>query len=583
MTDFRLYRLAFIPTVVAVIVTAFSLEPIPRPLEPVPTTAEFEPARAMAATRRLLEVAPSRLPGSEGDAAAADFVAERFAEVDAATLSEQRFEGPDGEGERRNVILTLPGSSTGALLVVASRDSQRVPAATSSGAATGVLLELAAQLGASERARTLILASTASAGDGAVGVRRLLETLPEAEQLDAAIVISQPGARERRQPFLVTSSAAAGSASAGLFETAQEVLAASLGERSERPGAFGELARLALPAGIGEQAVLIARDVDAIALSSAGEAPLASSAEGADALSVESLDGIGRVALRLLATLDAAPAAPDHGPQSYIHLAGNLVPGWALALLALALIAPAGTLAIAELARGSRAGERVADALRWSAGWALPGVAALAALLILSLVGLVPDPAFPFDPARFATGASELAALATLVLAGLATWWALGLRRTPAEATRQTLAAAAGSVAAAACLVTWLANPYLALLVTPLAHVWVAQARARRASLPLCAAAIVVAAAPLGAALAELAGALEWGRDAPWQLVLLVSGGQFGVVGSGAVAAALGAACAVLLTGSAPGRRPATRRRRSGSLPDRNPVGDLAAPPPGSV
>src|SRR5690606_26930236 len=114
------------------------------------------------------------------DAAVADLVAERFEQIAAGEVLEQRFRAEvDGsQRELRNVALALPGESDSSVLLLAARDVQHGEGAVSSAAATGLLVELAAALGASERRQTVIVVST-SGGPGAGAVRRLLEALSE--------------------------------------------------------------------------------------------------------------------------------------------------------------------------------------------------------------------------------------------------------------------------------------------------------------------------------------------------------------------------------------------------------------------
>ena len=64
------------------------------------------------------------------------------------------------------------------------------------------------------------------------------------------------------------------SASARLVRPRERALTDQTGRKPRTDGVFGELARLALPSGLGDQAVLIQRGIDAIGLSSAGEPPL---------------------------------------------------------------------------------------------------------------------------------------------------------------------------------------------------------------------------------------------------------------------------------------------------------------------
>ncbi len=125
LIDYRLYRLAFIPAVLAVIVLMFSLEGAPEAIEPTTPPTTFEGNRAAAAARQVAALAPERSSGSQGDVAIADFVAERFDEVAAGAVTEQLYEAEvDGEQvSLRNVAITLPGDADSTIVVLAARDS----------------------------------------------------------------------------------------------------------------------------------------------------------------------------------------------------------------------------------------------------------------------------------------------------------------------------------------------------------------------------------------------------------------------------------------------------------------------------
>ena len=75
----------------------------------------------------------------------------------------------------------------------------------------------------------------------------------------------------------------------------------------------------------------------------------------------------------------------------------------------------------------------------------------------------------------------------------------------------------------------WLVNPYLALaLRAPGPRLAARRPAATAASVAGTLIGIVIALVPLAAAIVHLAGRLGLGADAPWTLVLLVTGGQIG-------------------------------------------------------
>jgi hypothetical protein len=240
--DFRLYRLAFLPALVAVVALMFSLEGAPDPLEPAGPPGTFEASAAAAAARQIATTFPDRSPGSGGDSMTADLVADRFADVPTGAVSEQRLEASydDEDTELRNVLLTLPGDAQSTIVITAARDTADPPGAASSAAATGVLLELARALGERQHSSTYVLASTSGSEAGAAGTRELLDELPERDTVKAVFVISQPGAASPSAPYVVGSSSGERSASVQLERTGVGLHPAGAARaplRAGRPGA----------------------------------------------------------------------------------------------------------------------------------------------------------------------------------------------------------------------------------------------------------------------------------------------------------------------------------------------------------
>ena len=557
MINFRLYRLAFVPALIAVVVVMFSLEGAPDALEPGTLRGEFDGTRAATLARQVVNRAPDRAPGSEGDSLVADMVADRFGEIPTGAVSEQRFEATyEGEDvELRNVLLTLPGETDSMVLVVAARDAARSPAAASSAAATGVLMELANTFRISHRL-TYVLASVSGSEAGAAGIRELVDNIPDPSVVEAVVVISQPGAAERRSPFVVASSAGTATASAQLVETAALAVTQQASEAAGGSSALTQLARLAFPSGLGDQSPVIAEGIDAVAISSAGERPLDSADDQVGDVSSDSIDAFGRAVQSTVGALDFSTTSPIHGPRTYIKLGSNLVPGWALSALALALLLPAAVAAVDLVSRALRAGRGLAlsAGLIWAAARSLPFIGALAMLYALALVGLVPNPPFPFDPGLFGLGARGVIAFVLMAAIAAASFYLLRARHVTADAAPTQALAACGAITTAACLVIWLTNPYLALLLTPAAHVWITASRtgAGRRIVPVVA--IGLAAIPVLGALAAVAAALDLGPSAPWTFVIMVADGQIGLleVAAGCLLAGSATGAAVLASRPAP-------------------------------
>jgi hypothetical protein len=531
VADLRLYRLAFIPALAALVVLAFSLQGVPSPVQPPPGTLEFDTSAAAASTRDVLAVGETREPGSATDNAVADLIAERFGSVVAGTLGEQTVEATiEGEDtELRNVTLTLPGTSDHAIVVLAGRDSREGDGAASSAAATGVLLELVDELAVAGRNRTLILASTSGASDEGQGASELIEGLPDRTVVDAVIVISQPGYDEPFEPHLVTSAGLNGPP-VGLAQTAEEILR----DRADlSPGTIStaaQIARYAIPAAAGEQAALIDDGVEALALSSAGELPLPAAESGRDHLAPATLERFGPALLALVAALDASTEAPATGPGDFLWIGDNLLPGWAVGLLVLTLLFPPAAVAASLLARTRREGGHTGRAFGWALEWWLPALILCLGVYALSIVGVLPATGVPYDPAGIEAGAGEAVALILLFILVAWLWWILHLRRIPSPPGPSAVGAASGLVAVAACFLVWLANPYAALLLAPLVHVVAVLGTQGRRPAALALPVVLLTTVPLVAALVYVASVLDWGTSLPVQLAALMAGGGIGPV-----------------------------------------------------
>jgi hypothetical protein len=517
-----------IPALAALVLLMFSFEPVPNPLQEPVATPEFEAVPAARQARQIVARAPDRKPGSEGDRTIAALVQDEFSKIEGGQVSTQKFTADqDGEDvDLENVILTIPGESDDTILVVAGRDSRSGPGVASSASATAVLLTMAQALGSQRHSNTIVLAST-DGSEGAAGARKLIDELPHPDQVKAAVVISQPGVPRAEPPFVISSGLGPESPNVQLVETARSIASNSFAQRDPAAGPWVGLSRLAFPGGLGEQAALRDEGIEAIALSAHGERPIDPATD--EVVSADTIAQAGSAALDLVVTLDEAPNPPDAGPSDYVRIGDNLVPGWGIALLALTLLVPPLLTALDAFRREQQADWRVRRSIPWALERALMPLAALLLAYVLAFVGLIPRPGFPYDPAAYPPGARApiafIALIAAFVLAGLM----IRPTRTPLDSQAHALAAAGGLLTGAALAGIWLLNPYLALLLVPVANVWL---RPGRATGPPRARWVIVVAVlslvPAAAAFITAAIQLGFGAAAPWHLLLMVVDGQTG-------------------------------------------------------
>jgi hypothetical protein len=560
MLNGRLYRVAFVPFMLALAVAAFSLGARPQPLGSTLAPDAFEGPRAFAELQSLAARYPDRRPGSPGDDALAEYVAHSLEGLGGAagggfSVHTERFEAQTIDGERMlsTVVAQRPGATSATpIVIVAHRDAAaRGSRAELSG--TAALLELARVFAARETKRTIILASTSGGSGGDAGAAQLLASLHVS--LDAAIVLGDVAGTRIRRPSVVPYSDGFGSAPLELQRTVAGAISSEGGFAPGAPSLFGQLAHLAFPIAIGEQGVLNREGLPTVLVQVSGErgpAPM-------QAVSVERMEGLGRAVLSALDALDTAPDVSQTA-QSGLLLERKTMPEWALSLLVITLLAPVAVAGADGLARARRRRLRVGRSMLWTLSCALPFLTcALFAYLLgrLGILGAAPSvpaqpSAMPFDSeAATAVVAALLTfALAWLLWRGLVRRLGWGVRP---DADAGGLAALL--VALAIGVVVWIGNPFAALLLLPALHLGLLLAspelRPRRVgSFALLALALV----PLALLVAFYADQLGLGAGGvAWTALLLLAGGHVGLVGAILWSMAFGCVvCAGLLAASSP-------------------------------
>jgi hypothetical protein len=351
----------------------------------------------------------------------------------------------------------------------------------------------------------------------------------------AVVAISNLASPHSRGPLVIGWSNDARRGSIGLERTAAASLRFELGQVPSQATPPAQLLRLAFPIGVGAQGVLLERGIDALRISGSGETDPPFDDTQLDDVDVNRYGELGRGVIRLVTALDASAEAPEHGPRSYITLAGRAMPGWAISVLALALIVPALIAAVDAFARVRRRRQPVAPWVWWLVAGILPFAIGLALAAFLSVVGVATNaPPAPLDPRQAELDSGAIVAL-SLVAASIAIAWLLLRSRVIRRAGRLPAPAAPG----AACVVSlafvvaalgmWVLNPYMALMAVPALHCWMV---ATQTELRPRTAVVLVGAGLLPAVVLGLFYLVRLGLDplhGVWYLSLLVTGGHVGV------------------------------------------------------
>jgi hypothetical protein len=561
MLNGRLYRVAFAPAVLALVVAGFSLTDRPRPLGSTLAPDVFDGTRAAADLSTLAARFPDRRPGSPGDDALARYVAAQLAappppEVGAPAASTQhssfsvhvrRFTARTIDGTRTlsTVVAQHPGIVNRAIVVLAHRDAAaRGSPAELSG--TAALLELGRLLEQRFTNRSVMLVSTSGGSGGDAGAADF--AAHAGRPIDAVIVLGDMAGGRPRRPFVLPWAEDQAVAPALLQRTVEDAITSEVGAPAAGASLLTQFVHLALPFATGEQGVLNQAGVPAVAIQVSGERGPAPS----EPIDANRLQNFGRAALQALNALDAGPAVPRPGPV--LQFQQKLIPAWAVRLLVAVLLLPVLVATVDGFARVRRRRQPVRVWIGWTLSCGLPFfVGALFVLALRSTGILTVAPAAPAPPAAVPVHAAARAELAAAVLVIALCWAAqpalarrLGARARPSGPGAGT---ALLLVLGALALWTWTVNPFAAALLLPAAHLWLPLAdpdlRPRRA---------LAIALALGGALAAVGAVLLYARqlglgplEVPWTALLLVAGGHIGVLGAAVWSLALGCLAAAIL------------------------------------
>ncbi|HEY2632527.1 MAG TPA: M28 family peptidase [Solirubrobacteraceae bacterium] len=534
MFDGRIYRVAFVPLLVVLVVVGFSLAGRSGSLHSTLAPDAFDGPRAFAELQAIARRFPDRRPGGAGDNALADYIAQALRSSggsgSAFHVSSERVKTQTLDGTRTltTVRAELPGSTgLSPIAIVAHRDaSGRGAEAELSGIAA--LLELGRVFSQSETRRTIVLVSTSGGSGGYGGATDFATTT--GKELDAALVLGNLAGAAARKPFVLPFSGGQGSAPELLQSTLEGAIVQEVGTAPGAPSTVMQLAHMVFPLATGEQAPLNDADTPAVLLQVSGERqPVAR-----EPVSEGRLLNFGRAALSATYALDEGPNLA-RSPAPRLKLGRKTLPEWAIRLLALALLLPPLIVCVDALARLRRRKEPMGRWLVWALTAAVPFLGAALFAILLGGLGIVAAPAGQLPAGALAadgTAAGAFAATLLVLVLGLLAWPMLVRRLSlPVRPAADGAGLAAMLVVLGVALVAWIFNPFACLLLVPALHLWLVAADLRIR--PLALAALTASLVPLLLLLFVYASELGLGPvGLAESAVLVLAGGQVGLFGA---------------------------------------------------
>jgi hypothetical protein len=546
----RIYRAAFVPALLALVLTMFSFASRPRPLpQGLAADVLFDGRQAAQLAASIAEDHPDRRAGGRGDRATAALVADSFRER-GFRVERQRFRHADRDLE--NVIGRRAGRVRSQIVVVAARDAAVVPDGPGSASDTAALLQLARVFQGRAARKTLVLASVDGSTLGEVGTAKLVDALGPPELIDAVLVMSNMGSRQSDGSFVQAWSTDTRRPGIGLARTLGESIRQELDQAVGGTGVLGQLARLSLPIGIGPQAVLLEQGLDSVRISGSGDLPPDGNGP-VEAIDEDRLGPFGRATLRTVTAIDQH-GRPEHGPESYLLVVSQVLPSWVLALLAGTLLLPVLVASVDAFARARRRQLRVVPWLRWVGAWTAPFLAGYALAELLALAGATPTPPpAPVPPAELPLDGPALAVLGGVAAAMVLAFAAARLLAARPDPSLNTPVEPGAGVALAlvlgiAALFLWLVNPYAGLLATPAAHLWMLAVLSRPVPRRRIRAAMIAigVVAPLLVAIYYLVALSIDPLEGAWYLLMLVTGHSVGLATTLLSCVILGVLCGTI-------------------------------------
>ncbi len=367
----------------------------------------FDATQALNMTRDFVTQSPHRVLGSMDSRQSTGYLQSTLEALGYATSYahfDARLEGRRQVG--RNILALKPGQSKEILALVAHYDTAATTTqgATDNGSGVGVLLELARVFSQSHLRRSLLLILSDGEEYGSLGARDLAQTYEERSQIVAVISLDHVGIGDLEAIRLDEVGQVGGYTPPWLRRIAR-LAAQSEGLPVREPWGLGELFERAMALSWADQGPFLYEGIPALNLNSESKEKdrareiYHSAQDTIENLKATSMEQYGRIAEKMLRTIDALAEIPGESMGSFRVREDAFLPAIAATALQYLVFLPLVLIIVFHWKnhRQNLSKVRIQQELVWWLMTVIPFIIAYYLLILLSLLRLLPT--YTFYPA----------------------------------------------------------------------------------------------------------------------------------------------------------------------------------------
>ncbi len=369
----------------------------------------FDANRALRTAEDMDRNYPDRSLGSEDASGVISWLVEKLSlslDIKSDNVIQDEFTAPLGDNRVifRNVAVALQGASKETILITAPRDTPAIVKVDHLAYAggTAILTDLAQVFSSRPHQKTFVFLSTEDIDNGAISIRRFLDTYPDAANVTT--ILSVHGLGKEEAAVLQGGVTGSHNVTPGWYLQLVRGVLAKSGLALKVPGIMGQAADQALSLSHGDQVAGLNRGIAALTLFDDGPGKPTSAGLATQGAAIE----------RLLLSLDSGSEAPPDPGTALLLQSGRFLTNQAVGLLALLMLLPTVAALLIWLFASRITGRVALRHVRNLLSFAIPVAWVLLLAFLLSRFGLIPR--YQFEVPAIVGPATQPRVVPTLIL-----------------------------------------------------------------------------------------------------------------------------------------------------------------------